>query len=212
MLHIVEHLLNTVSVSSTRHMCIDLSSPWSSRFISRKELFPNVIHTFFEVILSIIFRETYPQILLFNFDSKLSSIQKLWQWTRAKSHMNSLSLNTVNLKSKAISKTVHDQGWEEVCWCYALTTMLRSSMRAAVRNNPSKSNANILTKEEHHKLMRKEIVLNVYPFGNDGTDPSIVVKLLTTPSCLLDPGILRLSSVTSVLKNIEFESQIFVNP
>lgn len=35
---------------------------------------------------------------------------------------------------------------------------------------------------------------------------------LTTPSCLLDPGILRLSSVTSVLKNIEFESQIFVNP
>ena len=73
---------------------------------------------------------------------------------------------------------VHDQGWEEVCWCYALTTMLRSSMRAAVRNNPSKSNANILTKEEHHKLMRKKIVLNVYPFGNDGTDPSIVVKLV----------------------------------
>ena len=41
----------------------------------------------------------------FNFDSKLSSIQKLWQWTRAQSHMNSLSLNTMNLKSKAISKS-----------------------------------------------------------------------------------------------------------
>ena len=35
---------------------------------------------------------------------------------------------------------------------------------------------------------------------------------LTTPSSLLDPGIYRLHTVTSILKNFEFEAQLFVNP
>ena len=35
---------------------------------------------------------------------------------------------------------------------------------------------------------------------------------LTSPSCLLEAGILRLNSVTSILKNFEFDSQLYVNP
>ena len=54
-------------------------------------------------------------------------------------------------------------------------------MRAALRNNPPANNSGIFAKKEHHKLMRKEIVLNVFPFGNEGTDPSIVIKLVFLP-------------------------------
>ena len=35
---------------------------------------------------------------------------------------------------------------------------------------------------------------------------------LTSPSSLLAPGINRLHTVTSILKNFEFETQLFVNP
>ena len=35
---------------------------------------------------------------------------------------------------------------------------------------------------------------------------------LTTPTSLLDAGIYRLHSVTSILKNFDFELQLFVNP
>ena len=30
----------------------------------------------------------------------------------------------------------------------------------------------------HHKMMRKELTMNIFPFGNDGTDPSTVIKLV----------------------------------
>ena len=35
---------------------------------------------------------------------------------------------------------------------------------------------------------------------------------LTTPSSLLDPGINRVHTVTSILKTFKFEAQLFVNP
>ena len=35
---------------------------------------------------------------------------------------------------------------------------------------------------------------------------------LTTPSSLLDAGLYRLHTVTSILKNFDFEPQLFVNP
>ena len=30
----------------------------------------------------------------------------------------------------------------------------------------------------HHKMMRKELIMNIFPFGNEGTDPSTVIKLV----------------------------------
>ena len=30
----------------------------------------------------------------------------------------------------------------------------------------------------HHKMMRKELTMNIFPFGNDGTDPSMIIKLV----------------------------------
>ena len=38
----------------------------------------------------------------------------------------------------------------------------------------------ILDDPNHHKMMRKELVMNIFPFGDDGTDPSIVIKLVCT--------------------------------
>ena len=35
---------------------------------------------------------------------------------------------------------------------------------------------------------------------------------LTTPSCLLDAGIYRLYTVTSILKDFDYKVQLFVNP
>ena len=35
---------------------------------------------------------------------------------------------------------------------------------------------------------------------------------LTTPTGLLEPGLKRLHTVTSIFKNFEFEAQLFVNP
>ena len=95
-----------------------------------------------------------------------------------------------------------------------------------------KHSLELLDNPDHHKMMRKELCMNIFPFGNDGADPRLAIKLvryiikkfklyfrlnrhifqLTTPSCLLDAGIYRLHTVTSILKNFDFEPQLFVNP
>ena len=36
----------------------------------------------------------------------------------------------------------------------------------------------ILDNPNHHKMMRKELTMNIFPFGNDGTDPSLIIKLV----------------------------------
>ena len=38
----------------------------------------------------------------------------------------------------------------------------------------------LLDNPNHHKMMRKELTMNIFPFGNDGTDPSMVIKLVCT--------------------------------
>ena len=96
---------------------------------------------------------------------------------------------------------IHDQGYENVCWAYAISTMLRASIRSAIKKyknqiaqkvnsgNLSSSifesklvnieNAlEIIDLPNHHKMMRKELTMNIFPFGNDGTDPSIIIKLV----------------------------------
>ena len=99
------------------------------------------------------------------------------------------------------SSAIHDQGSENVCWAYAISTMLRASIRSAlkkyktqiafkvIKGNLSSSmfeselvkiekSLKILDDRNHHKMMRKELSMNVFPFGDDGTDPSIVIKLV----------------------------------
>ena len=88
-----------------------------------------------------------------------------------------------------------------MCWAYAISTMLRASIRSALEKYKTKIALNviignlsssmflselvkiekslkILDDPSHHKMMRKELVMNIFPFGNDGTDPSIVIKLV----------------------------------
>ena len=52
--------------------------------------------------------------------------------------------------------------------------MIRASIRKTLRNRQNL--LPMLDNDEHHKVLRKEIVLSVFPFGNDGTDPSLVIK------------------------------------
>ena len=73
---------------------------------------------------------------------------------------------------------IHDQGYENVCWAYAISTMLRASIRFALKKYNIKKGLEILDNPNHHKMMRKELVMNIFPFGDDGTDPSIVIKLV----------------------------------
>ena len=73
---------------------------------------------------------------------------------------------------------IHDQGSENVCWAYAISTMLRASIRSAIEKYDIKEGVKILDDSNHHKMMRKELTMNIFPFGNDGTDPSMVIKLV----------------------------------
>ena len=80
----------------------------------------------------------------------------------------------MNLKTSAI----HDQGSENVCWAFAISTMLRASIRSAIKRYNIKNGLEILNDPNHHKMMCKQLTMNIFPFGNDGTDPSMVIKLV----------------------------------
>ena len=56
--------------------------------------------------------------------------------------------------------------------------MLRASIRSALKKYNIKKGQDILDNPNHHKIMRKELTMNIFPFGNDGTDPSIIIKLV----------------------------------
>ena len=43
----------------------------------------------------------------------------------------------------------------------------------------------ILDNPNHHKMMRKELTMNIFPFGNNGTDPSLIVKLVRLKKILI---------------------------
>ena len=65
--------------------------------------------------------------------------------------------------------------------------MLRTSIRSAIRNNCGNISTATIGKKEHHKLMRKEMILCIFPFGNRGTDPSLVIKMVMVPTKLFNP-------------------------
>ena len=56
--------------------------------------------------------------------------------------------------------------------------MLRTSIRSAVIKYNIKNGLKILENPNHHKMMRKELTMNIFPFGDDGADPSMVIKLV----------------------------------
>ena len=56
--------------------------------------------------------------------------------------------------------------------------MLRASIRSALKKYNIEKGLEILDNPNHHKMMRKELTMNIFPFGNDGTDPSIIIKLV----------------------------------
>ena len=65
-----------------------------------------------------------------------------------------------------------------MCWAYAISSMLRASIRSAIEKYDIEKGLEILENPNHHKMMRKELSMNIFPFGNDGTDPSLVIKLV----------------------------------
>ena len=65
-----------------------------------------------------------------------------------------------------------------MCWAYAISTMLRASIRSALEKHNIKKGLEILENPNHHKMMRKELTMNIFPFGNDGTHISMVIKLV----------------------------------
>jgi len=135
-----------------------------------------------------------------------------WKMSTAISHVQKLSSIYCDPKFSLLSKDIHDQGSELVCWAYAISTMLRASLKSAIKKFNIQNGLEILENENHHKMMRKELCMNIFPFGDDGADLRLVINLLTKPSCLLDAGLNRLRTVTSILKNFDFEPQLYVNP
>ena len=81
-----------------------------------------------------------------------------------------------NIKNKFSG--IHDQKYEDVCWAYAIWTMLRASIRSTLRKNNIINGLATIEGPEHHKMMRKELSMNIFPFGNEGTYPSTVIKLV----------------------------------
>ena len=82
--------------------------------------------------------------------------------------------SSINFSNSAI----HDQGTEDVCWAYAIATMLRASIRSALKKYSIKKGLEILDNSNHHKMMRKELTMNIFPFGKKGTDIKMVIKLV----------------------------------
>ena len=80
--------------------------------------------------------------------------------------------------SSILFLVIHVQGSENVCWAYAISTMLRASIRSAIEKYDIKDGLEFLDNPNHHKMMRRELTMNIFPFGNDGTDPSMVIKLV----------------------------------
>ena len=73
---------------------------------------------------------------------------------------------------------IHDQGFENICWAYAMSTMLRASIKAAIKKFNIKNGLEILENPNHHKMMRKELCMNIFPFGDDGNDLRMVINLV----------------------------------
>ena len=59
----------------------------------------------------------------------------------------------------------------------------------------------ILDNPNHHKMMRKELTMNIFPFGNDGTDPSLIIKLVRFEKNIFIINIYRKYSYIIIIHN-----------
>ena len=59
-----------------------------------------------------------------------------------------------------------------------MSTMLRASIKSAIKKFKIKSGLEILDNENHHKMMRKELIMNIFPFVDDGNDLRMVINLV----------------------------------
>lgn len=75
---------------------------------------------------------------------------------------------------KNIFSANHNQGSANTCWLFATATMIRTSIRSALKKNRIESD--FIEQQNHHKILRKEISMNVFPFGDDGADSAIIIK------------------------------------
>ena len=71
------------------------------------------------------------------------------------------------LNSK-VSKQIHDQQKTSLCWAYAISTMLRSSLLMFIEATPTRPEIKAiaffnLKKNEFHKRLRSEIVMMPIP-------------------------------------------------
>ena len=67
--------------------------------------------------------------------------------------------------------------------------MLRAAIRSAVKKYKIKDALNKLENPNHHKIMRNELTMNIFPFGDDGADPSIIIKLVKRVSFIFDKNL-----------------------
>ena len=84
--------------------------------------------------------------------------------------------------------------------------MLRASMRSAIEKYNIKKGLEILDNPNHHKMMRKELTMNIFPFGDDGTDPSIVIKLVCIMGFSYLSVTLKIKKKTNFIANNTFMS------
>ena len=73
---------------------------------------------------------------------------------------------------------IHDQKDESTCWAYSFSTMLRASIKSAVKKYMIKDGLKKLAHKDHHKMMRNELRMHIFPFGDNGADPLIIIKLV----------------------------------
>ena len=72
----------------------------------------------------------------------------------------------------------HQKESESVCWAYAIATMIRASMTSVIKKFNIENGLELLKNENYHKMMRRELCMNICPFGDDGTDPRMVMILV----------------------------------
>ena len=87
--------------------------------------------------------------------------------------------------TKNIFSAIHDQGQSAKCWAYAISTMLRNSLRLKIDSAPISNDLRdlLLAKlndKNHHKRMRCELMMVVTPtrMNTDDDNQSAILALV----------------------------------
>ena len=126
------------------------------------------------------------------------------------------------LLNSKISKQIHDQGETSFCWAFAISSMLRQSLKryfnARDQSNPDIRNAiSKLNKNEFHKRLRNELIMISIPKAKffarkvpAGINPNDYKRnIIQSQTHLLESAIERVSS--NFKSFIGYESQSLTN-